>query len=136
MTAARILVIDDDPDFLEITTTILESKQYDVRCATNLDEGLARLEEGIPDLIILDIMMRKGAEGIVMSRRLRKDPRYAPIPILMLTSMPEQTGFDFPGEPKHPTYLPVDDYAEKPIEPQDLLEKVERLLAQASSNST
>jgi two-component system NtrC family sensor kinase len=134
--AARILVIDDDPDFLEITTTILESKQYDVRCATNLDEGLARLEEGIPDLIILDIMMRKGAEGIVMSRRLRKDPRYAPIPILMLTSMPEQTGFDFPGEPKHPTYLPVDDYAEKPIEPQDLLEKVERLLAQASSNST
>lgn len=129
MSAPSILVVDDDPDFVEITKTILETKRYDVRCAYNGDEAFSRLEEKIPDLIILDIMMRKGAEGFIVARKLRKDPRYNEIPILMLTSMREQTGFDFPGEPIHSEFLPVDEYTEKPIEPQTLLEKVARLLA-------
>lgn len=134
MTAASILVIDDDPDFVEITKTILETKDYVVLVAYNKDEGLVRLEERTPDLIILDIMMRKGAEGFVFARAIRKDARYSRIPILMLTSMREQTGFDFPGEPIHPTFLPVDEYVEKPIEPQMLLEKVGQLLAKASKD--
>ena len=134
MTATTILVIDDDPDFVDITKTILETKDYAVRVAHNKDEGLARLEEGVPDLIILDIMMRTGAEGFVFARTIRKDPRFSGIPILMLTSMREQTGFDFPGEPIHPAFLPIDEYVEKPIEPQRLLETVDRLLAEKSKN--
>jgi CheY-like chemotaxis protein len=134
MTAPSILVIDDDPDFVDITKTILETKDYTVRVAHNTDEGLARMEERTPDLIILDIMMRKGAEGVVFARAIRKDPRYSAIPILMLTSMREQTGFDFPGKPLHPTFLPVNEYVEKPIEPQTLLEKVGRLLAESRKN--
>ena len=74
-------------------------------------------------------MMGKGAEGFIFARRMRKDPRLAEIPILMLTSMREQTGFDFPGERIHAKFLPVDEYMEKPIEPQVLLEKIEHLLA-------
>ncbi|NNG17322.1 MAG: response regulator [Gemmatimonadales bacterium] len=134
MTASSILVIDDDPDFVEITKTILETKDYAVLVAHNTDDALARLKERTPDLIVLDIMMRTGAEGIVFARTIRQDSRYSRIPILMLTSMREQTGFDFPGEPVHPTFLPVDEYAEKPIEPQALLEKVDRLLSERSSN--
>jgi CheY-like chemotaxis protein len=130
MNAQSVLIIDDDPDFVEITKTILETKDYHVTYAHNQDEGWARLKEAIPDLIILDIMMRKGAEGFVFARNIRKDPRFSGIPILMLTSMREQTGFDFPGEAIHPKYLPVNEYAEKPIEPLELLEKVERLLAE------
>jgi DNA-binding response OmpR family regulator len=129
MSEPSILIIDDDPNFVQITRTILETKQYKVSCAYNADEGFAKLEEGTPDAIILDIMMGKGAEGFIFARTMRKDPRFARIPILMLTSMREQTGFDFPGQRIHPKFLPVDEYIEKPIEPQALLEKVEGLLA-------
>ncbi|UCC70966.1 MAG: response regulator [Gemmatimonadota bacterium] len=130
MSTPSILIIDDDPDFVEITQTILETKQYRVRVAYNQAEGLARVEEESPDVIILDVMMGRGAEGFVFARTIRKDPRHKDIPILMLTSMREQTGFDFPGERIHPDFLPVDEYVEKPIEPQVLLETVERLLSQ------
>ena len=129
MSEPSILIIDDDPNFVRITRMILETKQYKVICAYNADEGFAKLEEEIPDAIILDVMMGKGAGGFIFARKMRKDPRFARIPILMLTSMREQTGFDFPGERIHPKFLPVDEYIEKPIEPQALFEKVEGLLA-------
>jgi CheY-like chemotaxis protein len=129
MSAPSILIIDDDPDFVEVTKVILETKQYDVRFAYSPEEGFAELEKQIPDALILDIMMGKGAEGFIMARKLRKDPRFAKMPILMLTSMREQTGFDFPGEKIHEKFLPVDDYIEKGIEPQALLEKIQQQLA-------
>ena len=128
MAAASILIIDDDTEFVELTKTILEAQQYDVICAYDAHEGFARLEECIPDVILLDIMMEKGAEGFIFARKIRKDRRFTKIPILMITSMREQTGFDFPGEPIHPKFLPVDEYIEKPFEPQALLEKIERQL--------
>jgi DNA-binding response OmpR family regulator len=133
MSEASILIIDDDPAFVQITRMILETKQYKVSCAYNADEGFAKLEEQTPDAIILDIMMGRGAEGFIFARKIRKDARFAGMPILMLTSMREQTGFDFPGERIHPKFLPVDEYIEKPIEPQVLLEKIEKLLAKQSA---
>jgi len=129
MITSSILVIDDDPEFVEIMKTVLETKQYSVSCAYSSDEGFAKLEEDIPDAILLDIMMGRGAEGFIFARKIRKEPRFAKIPILMLTSMREQTGFDFPGERIHPKFLPVDEYMEKPIDPQVLLDKIEKLLA-------
>jgi two-component system alkaline phosphatase synthesis response regulator PhoP len=129
MSVPSILIIDDDPDFVAITKAILETKQYNVISAYDPDEGFAKLEEELPDAIILDIMMGKGAGGFIFARKMRKDPRFANIPILMLTSMREQTGFDFPGERIHPKFLPVDDYIEKGIEPKVLLEKIEQQLA-------
>ena len=128
MSIPRILIIDDDPEFVEITKTILETRQYEVRCAYEASEGFAKLKEEMPDAIILDIMMGKGAEGFIFARKMRKDPHFAKIPILMLTSMREQTGFDFPGERTHPKFLPVDEYVEKPIEPLALLETMDRLV--------
>ncbi|MGD8499931.1 MAG: response regulator [Phycisphaerales bacterium] len=133
MSAPNILIIDDDPDFVEITKVILETKQYNVRFAYNPEEGFARLEEEIPDALILDVMMGKGADGFIFARKIRKDPRFAQMPILMLTSMREQTGFDFPGERIHSKFLPVDDYIEKGIEPEALLEKVEQQLAKKAA---
>ena len=133
MSAPIILIIDDDPDFVETTKAILETKQYEVRCAYDPDEGFAKLAEETPDAIILDVMMGRGAGGFVFARKMRKDPRYAQVPILMLTSMREQTGFDFPGERIHDKFLPVDDYIEKGVEPHVLLEKIEQQLAKRSS---
>ena len=133
MSAPSILIIDDDPDFVEITKVILETKQYGVRFAYNPEEGWAKLEEEIPDALVLDVMMGKGADGFIMARKIRKDPRFAEMPILMLTSMREQTGFDFPGERIHSKFLPVDDYLEKGVEPKVLLEKIEQQLAKKGS---
>jgi DNA-binding response OmpR family regulator len=134
MSAPTILIIDDDPDFVAVTKTILETKQYNVRFAYDPEEGYAELEKETPDAIILDVMMGKGAEGFIFARKIRKDARFAKMPILMLTSMREQTGFDFPGERIHDKFLPVDDYIEKGIEPQVLLEKIEQLLAKKSGD--
>ena len=128
MTAPTILIIDDDPDFVDVTKVILETKQYDVKVAYNPDEGFARLEEEIPDALILDVMMGKGADGFIFARKIRKDPRFKKMPILMLTSMREQTGFDFPGERIHSKFLPVDDYLEKGVDPQVLLDKIENMI--------
>lgn len=128
MEDVKIMIIDDDPGFVEATQTILETKQYKVSSACDANEGFARLEQEIPDIIILDIMMGRGAEGFIFARKMRKDPRFAKIPIVMLTSMREQTGFDFPGERIHPRFLPVDEYMEKPFEPEVLLKKIEQLL--------
>jgi DNA-binding response OmpR family regulator len=134
MSAPIILIVDDDPDFVEITKAILETKQYQVRSAQDPDEGFARLEEEIPDLLILDIMMGRGAGGFVLARKIRKDSRFDHVPILMLTSMTEQTGFSIPGERISEKFLPVDDYIEKGIEPHVLLEKVEQQLAKKKVN--
>lgn len=129
MSTPSILLVDDDPDFVEIATAILETKQYQVRSAQDPDEGLAMLEEEIPDLLILDVMMGRGAGGFVLARKIRKDSRFDQVPILMLTSMTEQTGFDIPGQRISEKFLPVDDYIEKGIKPHELLEKIEQQLA-------
>lgn len=136
MSAPSILIIDDDPDFVEITKVILETKQYQVKSASNPEEGWSSLEGEVPDLLILDVMMGKGAYGFIMARKIRKDPRYNEMPILMLTSMREQTGFDFPGERIHSKFLPVDDYVEKGVEPKVLLEKIEQQLAKKSGDGS
>ncbi len=129
MSAPKILIIDDEPEFVEIVRTILATKQYKVSSAYNANEAFAKLEEEIPDAIILDVMMGKGAEGFIFARKMRKDSRFAKIPVLMLTALREKTGFDFPGKRIHPKFLPVDEYMEKPIEPDVFLEKIEQQLA-------
>ena len=125
---AKILIIDDDNDFTEATKVILGSRDYEVISADNTKEGLLLLESEDPDLLILDVMMENKAAGIIISRQLRKNPKFQKLPILMLTGMREQTGFSFPGEPKHETFLPVNEFLEKPHLPEILLEKVEKLL--------
>ena len=134
MSTPKILIIDDDPDFVEVTKVLLETRQYDVSAAHDPEEGFAKLEEDIPDVLILDVMMGKGADGFVVARKIRKDPRFDKMPILMMTSMREQTGFDFPGERIHEKFLPVDDYIEKGVDPQVLLDKIEQQLARKDSD--
>jgi len=126
----KILVIDDNVDFSDAVRMILETGPYAVDVANSTEEAEAKLEKEVPDLIILDILMQKGAEGIVMSRKLKKDPRFANVPVMMLTSMTKQTGFRFVEEdPRNEKFLPVDMFVEKPVAPKDLLEKVKQILA-------
>ena len=123
----KILVVDDDPDILDALTMILEAKGYQVITARDGVEGLANLKAEKPDLLILDLLMPK-MDGFAVCKELQ-DPRwskYKDIPILILTSVREEasrrryeleTGLE----------LNVDDYVEKPVSPDILLERVGKL---------
>lgn len=128
---SKIIIVDDDPDFVAATKTILESKLYKVIVASNAEEGMGKVKEENPDLIILDVMMANRDSGFDVCRQLKKDPQCKHIPILMLTGIREKTGFDFKREAGDETYLPVDDYEPKPIKPHELLKRVESLLGRA-----
>ncbi len=125
---AKILIIDDDPDIVEAMRVVLESKNYQVDDAKSGKEGLEKVRLDKPDLIILDIMMETGDKGFDVARILKKDSNFKDIPILMLTAVKERTGLDFKKEAGDEDWLPVDDYVDKPLKPEELIAKVERLL--------
>lgn len=134
MEEAKILIVDDDPDIVEALKMTLEANNYKVFTAANGTEGLKQVKAVNPDLIILDVMMDTITEGFQVSYQLRNpDPNseYAPyskIPILILTAIVEKKRMKFSPETDG-DFLPVDDFVEKPIRPQVLLEKVKKLLA-------
>jgi CheY-like chemotaxis protein len=128
MAQGRILIIDDDPDITEAMTVVLENKGYEVCSAQDSAEGMERLKQGRPDLIVLDVMMRTSQEGFNLSRELKHNPDYKDIPILMLTAVKQKTGLDFKTEAGDDSWLPVEEFLDKPVRPDVLLEKVESLL--------
>lgn len=129
----RLLIIDDDPDFVEGLKSILEAANYSVDAAYNPKAGYQALETKHYDMLLLDIMMGRGAEGIMVARKLNKDPKLREIPVLIITGIREQIAFLFPGQAVHPHFMPVDELVEKPVEPRLLLDKVSDLLQRAEA---
>jgi DNA-binding response OmpR family regulator len=129
----RILMIDDDPDFVSGIRSILTAANFDVDVAYNPKDGMQSLQTKQYDLLLLDIMMGRGAEGIMIARKLRKDAKLRELPVLIITGMREQIAFLFPGEPVHPRFVEVDELVEKPVEPKLLLEKVNHLIQVAEA---
>ena len=127
----RILIIDDDPDYIDGMRAILTKAEYEVDVAYNPKEGFEALESKPYDLLLLDIMMGRGAEGVMVARKINKDPVLRKIPVLIITGIREQMAFLFPGQPVHPRLLPTDELLEKPVDPNLLLEKVSALLKMA-----
>jgi len=126
----KILIIDDDPDYVDGTRMILENASYKVETALSADIAMKKLDKEIPDLILLDILMPKGADGILLSRKLKQDDRLSKVPIIMITSIKEQTGFEFiTDDPRHPKFLPVEVFLEKPVPAEELIAKIESLLS-------
>lgn len=122
----KILLVDDDKDFVEATKMVLESKPYEVVVAYNGDEGLAKARKEKPDLIILDIIMPV-KDGFSAAEQLKKDPALKKIPVIMLTSF-SQKGGETSLSVSQGLALEADDYVDKPVAPQELLGRVERLL--------
>lgn len=131
--AKRLLIIDDDPDFVSGIKAILDGAGFEVDVSFNPKEGLKALQGATYDLLLLDIMMGRGAEGIMIARKLRKDPVLRHMPVLIITGMREQIAFLFPGEPIHPHFVEVDELVEKPVEPRLLIEKVNGLIQMAEA---
>lgn len=127
----RLLIIDDDPDYVAGIKSILDNAGYAVEVAYDPKAGLKALQTRPYDLLLLDIMMGRGAEGVMIARKLRKDPKLREMPVLIITGMREQIAFLFPGEPIHPGFVKLDELVEKPVEPSLLLEKVNALIQAA-----
>jgi len=128
---AKILVIDDDPDFLGAVTPILESALYDVVTASNPKEGKERILSEKPDLILLDIMMDSLFDGFSLCHAIKTSKEYKEFndtPIIFISAVKEMTGsrFQFKGEEQG--LSGPDDYIDKPVKPDDLLARIERLL--------
>jgi DNA-binding response OmpR family regulator len=118
----KIAIIDDDPDILDVSSVVLTSKGYAVVTALNPDDGYKLIQDQKPDLIILDVMMNEPDDGFFLAQKLRRDK--IDTPIIMYTSVSKALGYNF-GKSE---IVPVDEYVEKPISPDELIEKVEKLL--------
>ncbi|MBC7237876.1 MAG: response regulator [Chloroflexi bacterium] len=122
----RILVIDDDPAFVNATKAVLEAHHYEVDTAQNGEEGLTKMKQHRPDLVLLDVMMSWVLEGVSVSREMMAQEGLRRIPIIMVTSIrsSEHQGV-FPQD----EYLHIDSWLDKPCSPSQLLAEVERTLA-------
>ena len=121
----RVVVIDDDRDFLEYTQIILHSAGYWVETAISASEGLALVRSTLPDLIIIDVMMSFALEGIELARDITQDPALAHIPVLVVTSIArtmDAVGFD------ETTARAIKGFLTKPVLPDELLTQVSSFL--------
>ncbi|MFP4056563.1 MAG: response regulator transcription factor [Candidatus Brocadiia bacterium] len=129
-----VLIADDDPDIVEAMKTVLEASGFDVLTAPNGQECLRKLRESKPDVLILDVMMTTETEGFHVAYEIRNDPQLRHIPVLMLTAIEQKTGMSFSPE-EDEDYLPVEDFVSKPVEPEELVERVKALVDKHGAES-
>ena len=122
----KVLIIDDDPDFVQATRIVLESKPYEVIISYDGDDGLRKAKEGKPDLIILDVIMPV-KDGFSTAEQLKKDTELKEIPVIILTSYAEK-GSGSSVAMSGGLALETEDYIDKPVSPEELLRKVEKYL--------
>jgi DNA-binding response OmpR family regulator len=120
---ALIAIIDDDPDILDASSLILQANDFDTVTANNPDDGYRIIKEKNPDLIILDVIMVEPDDGFFLAQKLRKEN--ITIPIIMYTSISKAMGLSY-GKNE---MIPVDEFVEKPISPEQLVAKVKEVLA-------
>ena len=116
---AKLLIVDDDMDLVQVMKVTLESKGYEVIVAYNGNEGIAKAKKEKPDLVVLDILMPE-SDGFAFADKFSKDPSLAKTPVIALTSFSDSLGQPFPFE--------VTEYVQKPIKPRDLVAKIEGYL--------
>ena len=123
----RILLVDDDRDFVESTKAVLEEK-YEVVAAYDGDEGIEKARSEKPDLIILDVIMPT-EDGFTAAEKLKEDPELSAIPVMMLTSFGTRMAKETQIPRSRGLDLQAEDYIEKPVEPDELLRRADDLLS-------
>lgn len=128
MEKQKILIVDDDLDILAALSAILTNSGYDVVSAESKKEGLEKLISVKPDIAVLDVMMETSQAGFELTREIREISGFEDLPIIMLTSVGDETGVNFQAAMSDSDWLPADSYIEKPIEPDELIEEIRNLL--------
>ena len=121
--ANKVLVIDDDNDFVESVVNLLEARGYALASASNGQEGVEKAKAEKPDLILLDVMMTTKDEGFNVARQLHEIEDLKGTPVIMVTGVRKEMNLPFGFEPDE-TWLPVKQILEKPVKPETLLNAV------------
>lgn len=120
----KVLIIDDNTDFVEAIATLLDVKGYEVTTANNGKDGVAKAKSGLPDLILLDVMMTHKTEGFDTAKSLKEDKTTKDIPVIIITGIRKDMNLPFGFSPDE-DWLPVKAVIEKPVKPEVLLKAVE-----------
>lgn len=125
-----VLVVDDDPDIVATSRIVLESNGYEVQTAANGKEALDILARVRPDVMLLDVMMASDTEGFDLAFKLRQDPEFKDLPIIMLTAFLDKVRTEGPGPFEFilGEQWPVEWLFEKPLDTKKLLAKIEAIL--------
>lgn len=131
----KILVVDDDPDFMDFARDVLENNGYGVFVAPGEEEAIELVESETPDLMILDVMMARLDSGFQLLWKLKANEHLNQIPVIMVTAIDKKMKTDFAAHalkvnqtPEEKAYLPVADYIVKPIGPTELANRVKKAL--------
>lgn len=122
---AKVLVVDDDPDFVRFTSRVLERAGHEVVSAANGAKALQAMRQDAPDVVLLDIMMAYILDGLDVSREMSEDPVLKDVPVIMVTSL---TGVKGSGMLPTDEYIPVDEWLSKPVAPDDLLARIDEVM--------
>ena len=125
-TKRKILVIDDDPIYVKSTKAVLESHGYQVNSAKNGQEGLDKIKQEKPDLVLLDVMMDWVLDGVSVSQEMMDQQDLWDIPIIMITSIRDS---EYQGVFPQDQYLHINSWLDKPCPPDKLVAEVESVLA-------
>lgn len=123
----KILLIDDDADFIEMHAAVLENRGYAVVTARSSQEGLAKLEDQLPDVVVLDVMMERFDSGFIASKKIKD--RHPEIRVILLTSIGSQTGLEFSSNDDILKETGADILLDKPVSPKVFIEEIEKLAA-------
>ncbi len=126
----KILLIDDDRDFVEANRDLLEGQGYEVAAAYEGQSGLSKAVEYRPDLIIMDVMMSHNTEGFDVSREIQSHPELKGTPVVLMTGMRKAMHIPFKFEADE-DWLPVKSILEKPVQPEDLLREIHKQITEA-----
>jgi len=121
--AKKILIIDDDSDFREAVSNLLETNNYEVSIAFNGEEGFEKAKKNIPDLILLDVMMTRKTEGFDIAKKFKQELGLKDVPVIIVSGIRKELNLPFEFEPDDDC-LPVIKVLEKPIKPDLLLQTV------------
>lgn len=127
---AKIKIIDDDVEFAENMSTILQEDGHDVSVLETTDEAVESLMEDKPDLLVLDVMFPGNpVAGFTLAREIRRTRELKDLPIIMLTGVNQEFPMDFTAKDIDPHWMPVQDFVEKLVSPSVLVEKIRKMLA-------
>jgi DNA-binding response OmpR family regulator len=129
MGAAKILVIEDEPDIVEVITYNLTREGYEVSSARDGEEGLRKTRQVVPSLVLLDLML-PGIDGVELCRRLKSDQATQSIPIIMVTAKGDESDVVLG------LGIGADDYVKKPFSPRELVARVKAVLRRAAERQT
>lgn len=126
----KILLVDNDVDFVDLNKAVLENNGFEVIPVYTSREVENKVRFEQPDLIVLDLMLESHDSGFAVAKALKADPIYREIPILMITAVGTETGYDF-SQDQDGYWMKTDDYVSKPVAPEELVRRINALLERA-----